>query len=121
MEWVSLGKSVNGDENLIDVSSLRVAGAAAAWFKTVYAAHSAKETLGPDANKWWGKSVERAAFNCSDETTRAEAITVYYEDGTNGSDPAASFPKSWKPVTPETMRDAEMRFIARGSQNEQYH
>jgi hypothetical protein len=111
-EWFSLGKSVAGDETFVDVSSVRVAGPMRrAWFKTIYVPHKTKESTGPDANKWWHEGLQRKAFNCAEETARSEALTVYYEDGTNGSDPPAAYPTRWEPVVPETVLNTEMQFI----------
>jgi adenine-specific DNA-methyltransferase len=90
--WVSIGKDAAGHETFVDVSSIRVVGAIRrAWFKSVYVSHTMRETDGPDANKWWSASVHRRAFNCGEETTRSEALTVYYEDGTNGSERCPRF------------------------------
>jgi hypothetical protein len=110
--WVSIGKDAVGHEAFVDVSSIRVVGAIRrAWFKAVYVRHTMRETGGPDANKWWSTSVHRRAFNCGEETTRSEALTVYYEDGTNGSDPAANYPTPWEPVPPDTVLSTELQFI----------
>lgn len=108
-EWVSLGKSDSGSQHFLDVSSIRVAGPIRrAWIKTVLAPQSFREPTGPDANKWWRASIVRTAFNCNLEASRNEAITVYYEDGTNDSDPTQT---EWRAVTPDTLLSAEMQFI----------
>jgi hypothetical protein len=107
-DWVSLGKTDDGkEEGVVDVSSIRVAGAIRwAWVKFLYAprTHGSPE-------HWWASDMSREAFNCADETHRREALTVYYEDGTNGSDPAANYPTQWQPVLPDTIGNAEMQFI----------
>ena len=51
-EWVSLGKFTDGSSELIDVSSIRVAGSVRnAWLKNFYPRHTERGT-GDDANKW---------------------------------------------------------------------
>jgi hypothetical protein len=111
-EWLSLGKSTPGDEIFIDKSSIRGVGAIRrAWFKTVFVPHTTKQSDGPAANRWWSKSMQLIAFNCGEETARIESLTVYYEDGTNGTDPAASFPTPWTPVTPDTVMSGEIQVI----------
>jgi hypothetical protein len=109
---LSLGKDAVGDENFVDVSSIRGVGAIRrAWFKAVYVPHTSRETGRPNPNKCWSESVHRRAFNCGEETTRSEGLTVYYEDGTNGSDPAANYPTRWEPVPPDTALSTELQFL----------
>ena len=112
-QWTFVARSEGGKhERYIDVSSIRVTGdIRRAWFKSVYAAHVAKDDSGSDANKWWSSTVGLRAYNCSEGTSRFEAQTVYYEDGTNYSDPSSAFPTPWEPVVPDTVRSAEMQFI----------
>jgi hypothetical protein len=112
-DWVFVGKSDDGKtRTYIDISSVRVTdNIRRACFKAVHAPHSAKEKGGPDANKWWSESVSRRAFDCSAETFSDEALTVYYEDGTNGSESPSAYPSPWEPVPPDTALSGEMQFI----------
>jgi hypothetical protein len=106
-EWVSAAKT-DITEIFFDVSSIRVEGPIRrAWVKSVLKPHTTKYT-GGDANKWWSETRERIAFNCSDETSREEATTVYYDDGSNESSDGTNL---WRPVAPDTVGSAEMRFI----------
>jgi hypothetical protein len=106
-EWVSIGKT-NTVEIFFDVSSIRVEGLIRrAWVKRVLKPHTTKYT-GGDANKWWSETRERIAFNCSDETSREEATTVYYDDGSNESSDGT---KPWMPVAPDSVGRGEMQFI----------
>jgi len=110
--WVSLGKPDSGIfEDFIDVSSIRIEGnVRRAWFKKVYKAHTEKA---PDDGRYEESSVEKNAFNCSQEMYRIEALTVYFEDGTLYRTPAESYPIPWVPVTPDTVEDKQMKFICR--------
>jgi hypothetical protein len=112
-EWVSVSASTDGKQaRFVDVASIRVTGEIRrAWFKSVFPPHTMRVTSGPEANKWWRQSVERAAFNCSEETRREEGFTIYFADGTNGTDHARPFPWPWEPVTPDTVSDIEMKFV----------
>jgi|NGEPerStandDraft_6_1074524.scaffolds.fasta_scaffold53209_4 hypothetical protein len=111
-EWVSVNKTDDGKiEELVDVSSIRVAGEIRrAWVKLVYAPHT-KRGSDDDANKWESESVSREAFNCGAETSRAEALTIYYDDGTLWAAPAEISPTSWGPVPPDTLKSVAMQFI----------
>jgi len=110
-EWVSVGMSVHKIEIFIDVSSIRVTGGIhRAWVKLVHHNHDQRGN-GDDAGKWLSHSVSRDAFNCTEETTRAEALTWYFEDGTNHVVSPASYPDPWRPVAPDTIDSATMQFI----------
>lgn len=111
-EWVSAEKSVDGKVELfVDVSSIRVAGAIRhAWIKTVFGGKGQKGE-GVDANKWASNGVMRNAFNCDEETSQVEAVTIYFTDGTNRSEPALIFPTPWTPVAPDTVLSTVMRFV----------
>ena len=111
-EWVSIGESEDGhQEMLVDVSSIRVAsGIRRAWIKFVNAPHTVRGT-GSESSKWAAYSVTNYSFNCTEGTSRAEALTTYYEDGTNYSVPNSSFSGSWTPVPPDTLVNGQLDFI----------
>jgi hypothetical protein len=109
-DWVSLGKTDDGKQEIfVDVSSVRVEGdIRRAWMKFVVAPHTLRGT-GPNSRKWASNSVRRDAYNCRNETHKLEALTVYFEDGTNDSYyPSAA---QWEPVAPDTVSDTVMRFV----------
>ena len=110
-EWVSITKSADGkQEYVVDTSSIRVASdIRRAWFKTFFVPHSMQAPENP--KKWWSAELSRDAFNCTEETHRNEAITIYYEDGTALVVPAETFPSPWAPVPPEAILDLEMKFL----------
>jgi hypothetical protein len=109
-QWVSVGKTTNEKlEAFVDLGSIRISGYVhSASFKYVYAAHSQKDER---ANKWYKVSFDQETFNCADKTSRVEALSVSYEDGTTWSEPAAMLPSSWTLIGPDTLRDYERRYI----------
>jgi hypothetical protein len=108
-QWVFVLKSDDGkQDSYVDVSSIRVAGAIhRAWEKNIYKPHSYKGEGAP-ARRWWHDSVNLFAFDCNEETVRSESITVYYEDGTHGTESATT---AWQPVPPDTMLSAVMQVV----------
>jgi hypothetical protein len=113
-EWVSLGKTDDGTEAFVDVSSIRVTGAIRrAWMKTVMPPQTAKGEGSDGKEKWMSSIVNRFAFNCADETSRYEATTYQFDDGTNNRADARSYPSTWQAVTPDTVWEAEMRSVCR--------
>jgi hypothetical protein len=109
-QWVSVGKTSNGKlEAFVDLGSIRVSGYVySASFKYVYATRSQRDER---VNKWDKVSFGQESFNCADETSRIEALDLYYKDGTHSSEPAALLPSSWTPIGPNTLRDFERRYI----------
>jgi hypothetical protein len=92
-EWVLIGGTDQGHRGYIDTSSVRVSSnIRRAWFKSIVAPHTVKETNGPNADKWWTEVVSLEAHDCSAETNSREASTVYYEDGSNFSGSPAAYP-----------------------------
>jgi hypothetical protein len=110
-EWISLGESANGTQvTTVDVSSISIVGSVRlAWRKVVFAAHSRKSPT--DANKWQSYQVVRDAINCAEGTSRFEAVSYYYEDGTHEYMSPEFLPGPWQPVPPDTMASIEMQFI----------
>ena len=110
--WVSLGKNDAGTmEYFIDVSSIRIEGnVRRAWFQMVHKAHTMKD---PDDGRYWRSEVSRYTYNCTQEVKRHEAMTIYYEDGTNYIMAAENYPTPWTPVVPDTLSAEGMEFICR--------
>jgi hypothetical protein len=113
-DWVSVGKATqkSGEaEFFVDTSSIRATGAnRRAWVKMVFGPN-AQRGFGEDAKKWQSYSVIRFAFDCDAETSRTEATTIYFTDGTNHTDSAALYPTAWEPVVPDTFLSTFMQFI----------
>jgi hypothetical protein len=110
-EWASIGKSDDGkEEGFIDTSSIRISGdIRRAWVKLIYGPHTKSD---PDNPKMWEReAVAHEKFNCSDETESADALTIYYEDGTVYSLSPQLLPTPWSPVPPDTMMSDDLRFV----------
>ena len=100
-EWVSLGKLENGKkETFVDVSSIRIDGKIRrSASKVVLAAHTVAGA-GENANKWLREISYLFSFDCGDRSGRVDAMTAYFDDGTNWSEPASAFPKPWVAAPP---------------------
>ena len=83
-DWVSVGAIV-GEASYIDRTSIRVSGnIRRAWIMLVYTSHTQRGS-GDGSNKWRSYDLFRETFDCAQGLGRAEALSVYYEDGTNYS------------------------------------
>jgi hypothetical protein len=112
-QWAPVAITNNGKmQAFVDLGSIRVSGNTRhALFKYVYAPHSQKDER---VGKWNKVSFGEEAFNCTDETSRIEALSVHYEDGTDWSQPADQLPTSWTLIGPDTLRDHQRHFICAG-------
>ena len=101
-EWLNIGRSKDRKiEVLVDMTSIRAErNIRRASTKYDYA-DGTQEVAGHDPAKWLDYSLFRKAFNCAEEMSKTEAITLYFEDGTTESVAAESDPEPWKPVVPE--------------------
>jgi hypothetical protein len=111
-EWVSFGRA-RGEvlEGFIDNSSIRVMGnVRRAWIKLIYAPHTVRG-FEDNAKKWQSYSVSRVAYNCIEESSRTEALNIYFDDGTTLIVPSARLQPSWESAPPDTVVSAEMQFI----------
>jgi hypothetical protein len=107
-DWVAVGKSIDGIEILIDVSSIRITGdIRRGWFKYVPARHTLKGE-GSDARRWITFTQILTEYNCNSESSRATGQLERYEDGTSFS---GRPPANWVPVAPDTVDEVGMRFI----------
>jgi hypothetical protein len=108
-EWASLGNTDNGTFVIfVDVSSIRVAGQVRrAWVKFVFTPHTVRGV----GDKWKTKAVYFDAYDCKEESSRVEATTTYFEDGTSRSVSPEELEKSWEPVTPDSVSRGEMDFV----------
>jgi hypothetical protein len=111
-KWIRLGNSPNGKSvAFVDASGIDVAGSVKrAWIKTVKSLHT-ESGAGDAAAKWVHEYLSRDAYNCSDKTSRVEALIIYYEDGTVDKADSRDFPTPWEPIPPETQIRSGMQFV----------
>jgi hypothetical protein len=112
-QWAPVGMATNEKvEAFVDLGSIRIDGITrSALFKYVYAPHSKKDQR---VNKWQKVSSSQETFNCANETSRVETLSVRYEDGTEWSEGSDQLPTSWTPIGPNSLRDFQRRFICKG-------
>ena len=113
-EWVQVGTGKDGTKVLVDTTSITVAGSIRrAWLKMAFPAHS-QPGSGDDASKWVDFNLNRAAFNCSDGTSKSDALENYFDDGTNHKVPAEDISgDKWESVPPNTALETVMKFVCR--------
>jgi hypothetical protein len=111
-EWLSIGRSQDKKiEVLVDLASIRAERTIRrASTKYEYAPRT-QAVAGHDPARWIDYSLTQKAFNCTEEMSKTEAVTLYFEDGASESVPAETSPDPWKPVVPDTLVYAEMKFI----------
>jgi hypothetical protein len=106
-EWVSVGKSTDGAEGFVDVSSIRVAGVIRrVWSKITYVPHT-KQIVGKSVSY----DMAHLEYNCVEGASRLDAMTLYFLDGTFDVMPDVLTPTAWAPVTPDTLRYQGMQFV----------
>jgi hypothetical protein len=100
-EWVSLGKLGNAKkETFVDVSSIRIDGKIRKGASKVVLASHSITGAGDNANKWISEISYQFTFDCFEKSSRIDAMSAYFDDGTNWSEPASAFPKPWVTVPP---------------------
>jgi len=110
-DWVSIAKANGGKQEFaVDVSTILASGdIRRAWVKSTFAPRTMRA---PHSwTKWWAYNLAREAFNCAEETYSKEALTIHYEDGTVLLVTDEPLPTPWIPVAPESVLDAEMKFL----------
>lgn len=110
--WVQVGTGKDGTKLWVDTSSITVASSIRqAWLKMTFPVH-AQQGSGDDASKWVDFSLNHAAFNCSEGTSRSDALENYFDDGTNRKVPAKDLSgDSWESVPAETALGTVMKFV----------
>ena len=110
--WVQVGTGKDGAKVLVDTSSITVkASVRQAWLKMIFAVH-AQQGSGDDASKWVDFSLNHAAFNCSEGTSKSDALENHFEDSTSRKVPAQEISgDSWESVPPNTALDTVMKFV----------
>ena len=111
-EWLRIGRSQDRKvEVFVDVTSIRAERTIRRALTKYDYAQRSQEVAGHDRAKWIDYSQFRKVFNCAEEMSKTEAITLYLEDGTTESVPAELDPEPWKPVAPNTLAHVEMKFV----------
>src|SRR3954466_12623002 len=111
-EWVQAGTGKDATKVWVDTSSIAVAGPIRqAWLKMTFPVHSQRGS-GDDASKWVDFSLNHAAFNCGESTSKSDALTDYYDDGTSHKVPAEDISADrWEAVPANTALDRVMKFV----------
>jgi hypothetical protein len=111
-EWVQVGTGKDGTKVLVDTSSIAVTGSIRrAWLKMTFPVHSQRGS-GDDASKWVDFSLNHAAFNCGEGTSKSDALENYFDDATSHKVPAEDISgDKWEPVPPNTALEAMMKFV----------
>lgn len=110
--WVQVGTGKDGTKVWVDTSSISVAGSVRqAWLKMSFPVHS-QPGSGEEAGKWVDFSLNHAAFNCSEGTSKSDALENYFDDGTNHKVPSEVLSgDKWESVSPNTALESVMKFV----------
>ncbi len=111
-EWVQVGTGKDGNKVLVDTSSIAVTGPIRrAWLKMTFPVHP-QSGSGDDASKRVDFSLDHAAFNCGEGTSKSDALENYFDDGTNHKVPAEDISGDrWESVPPNTALETVMKFV----------
>ena len=111
-DWVQVGAGKDGTKVLVDTSSIAVAGSIRqAWLKMTFPVHT-QQGSGDDASKWVDFSLNHAAFNCSEGTSKSDALENDYDDGSSRKVPAEEIGGDrWETVPPATALGAVLKFV----------
>lgn len=104
---MSIGHAEDNTEILVDVSSIKISSNTRnAWIKQVY-----KRSGESSHVKAPTETVGLMEFNCNDALVRPKYATDYFADGTTKSASAMEHPREWAPVEPDTVQEAEFKFV----------
>ncbi len=111
-QWVQAGTGKDGTKVWVDTSSIAVTGSVrGAWLKMTFPVHT-QSGSGDDASKWVDFSLNHAAFNCSEGTSKSDALENYFDDGTNHKVPAEDISADkWESVPSNTALETVMKFV----------
>jgi hypothetical protein len=111
-EWVQVGTGKDGTKVSVNTSSITVTGSIRwVWLKMTFPVHS-QQGSGDDANKWVDVSLNHAAFNCSEGSSKSDALENFFDDGTSHKVPAADLSGDrWEAVPTATALDTVMKFV----------
>ncbi len=111
-EWFQVGTGKDGTKVLVDTSSITVTGAIRrVWLKMTFPVHT-QQGSGDDASKWVDFSLNHAAFNCGEGTSKSDVLMNYYDDGTNHKVPAEDISADkWESVPLDTALGTAMKVV----------
>ena len=111
-QWVQVGTGKDATKVWVDTSSITVTGSIRqAWLKMTFPAHT-QPGSGDDASKWVDFSLNHAAFNCSDGTSKSDALENDYDDGSSRKVPAEEIAGDrWETVPPATALGSVLKFV----------
>jgi hypothetical protein len=111
-QWVQVGTGKDGAKVWVDTSSITVTSSIRqAWLKMTFPVHT-QQGSGDDASKWVDFSLNHAAFNCSEGTSRSDALENDYDDGSSRKVPAEEIAGDrWETVPPATALGAVLKFV----------
>ena len=112
VNWVQVGTGKDGTKVSVDTSSITLAGSVRqAWLKMIFPAHTQKG-FGDNAGKWVEFNLNHSAFNCSEGTSRSDALIDNFDDGTNQQVPAEELSgDKWESVPPDTALASAMKVV----------
>jgi len=111
-QWVQVGTGKDGTKVWVDTSSITVTNSIRqAWLKMTFQAHT-QQGSGDDAGKWVDFSLNHAAFNCSEGTSKSDALENDYDDGSSRKVPGEEIAGDrWETVPPATALGAVLKFV----------
>lgn len=110
--WVQVGTGKDGTKVSVDTASITVAGSIRqAWLKMTFPAHS-QPGFGDNAGKWVDFNLNHSSFNCSEGTSKSDALVDKFDDGTNQKVPAEEIGGDrWESVPPDTALASAMKVV----------
>jgi hypothetical protein len=96
----------------VDTASIAVTGSIRrAWLKMTFPVHT-QQGSGDEASKWVDFSLNHAAFNCGEGTSKSDALENYFDDGTSHKVPAEDISGDrWESVPQDTALATVMKFV----------
>lgn len=111
-EWMNIGRSDDRKiEVFVDVTSIRAERNIRRVLAKYDYAQKTQKAAGHEPVKWIDYFLSEKSFNCAEEMSKTDGITLYFEDGTSEAAPAEHDPDPWKPVVPKTLVEVEMKFV----------
>lgn len=110
--WLQAGTGKDQTRVMVDTSSITMTGAIRrAWLKMIFPAHT-QPGFGDNRDKWVDFNLNHSAFNCTEGTSRTEALVDNFSDGTHQEVPADELAgDSWERVPPDTALAAVMKLV----------
>lgn len=110
--WTPVGTGKDGTKLFVDTSSITASGSIRqAWLKMIFPPHT-QQGFGDDAGKWVDFNLNHSAFNCSEGTSRSDALIDNYDDGTSHKVPAEELAgDKWESVPAQTALARAMKVV----------